>query len=880
MPVVEVSMHGTDVSGRRVPARLIGAINETVDFQLTFRVRGDGVASPTIGIVAEPGGNGALQAGSVQVFRMEPVAVDRFPGWHVRDVPRSQRNATPLDVLVPVNAPSGGIPRTLANGDSLTLWVDVSIPKGTATGLHRLKIELRGKEAAVAQADVELTVLPLVLPDDTAPALIVELNQTALSRQIAATSNDLDRVTRSTMRLLQEHGLNPVLPDVAPRITSVGRGEPQLDWTDYDGLVAPLLDGGAFLNRMPLRHWPLPIRGLLSGAATRSDPQLRPSNTYLRGYIRDVTEHFRQRGWLDRAYALPAVGDDSEWLTAMPRSDTSSACVAYRAFPQDAALDGWVGYRTRSPINPLDIWLAPAQFFDPEAMEQERAGGRRTWMSSDRPPFSGTTSVYARPGDVRILAWQGLALGAEAIHLGSANPWPQTGATPSPQDCLRLDERALLYPGGTFGLTEPVASVRLKELRRAKQDAAYVRLLADRGMDGLAKDLCRRIARFAGTEAYRTHFADGRNGGWVRDVAAFESAREVLIEALASDRVAGSAVDRARTVRSSDAWKRLATATSDVELRIDGARVHWRGAPPNVRAEIEVSASVQQFAAAALLGSLHTPDPPPDWSLAEPSVVEVRPGRDQRLFLRASATSLLADHAGAVTLPLQLLTGDGILARATARIAWAQTSRLARGPRIDGDLADWPAGTTNVAANFISVAVGAPAASKTTALLARDDRFLYVGIVCESPRDDAANRSLARRKGVELDDLIPVDEEDLVEILIDPLNAGSRSPSDLLHVVVKRSGTDLAEKGIGTDPPCSLRAPWAVDLQLATVETSRGWSTEIRIPLAAITDTIDPAAVWGFNVTRWDAATQEFSTWSGATGNAYDPLSLGNLYLP
>jgi hypothetical protein len=206
--------------------------------------------------------------------------------------------------------------------------------------------------------------------------------------------------------------------------------------------------------------------------------------------------------------------------------------------------------------------------------------------------------------------------------------------------------------------------------------------------------------------------------------------------------------------------------------------------------------------------------------------------------------------------------------------------RLGRVPRIDGDLSDWPAGATNVAADFISVAGGAPAARRTTALVARDDQYLYVGVVCEAAPADASTRPLARSKGVQLDDLVPVDDEDLVEILIDPLNAGSRSPSDLVHVVVKRSGTDLAEKGIRTDPPCAVRAPWAVDLQLSTIETARGWSTEIRIPLGAIADEIEPAAVWGFNIARWDASAREFSTWSGATGNAYDPLSLGNLYLP
>ena len=54
----------------------------------------------------------------------------------------------------------------------------------------------------------------------------------------------------------------------------------------------------------------------------------------------------------------------------------------------------------------------------------------------------------------------------------------------------------------------------------------------------------------------------------------------------------------------------------------------------------------------------------------------------------------------------------------------------------------------------------------------------------------------------------------------------------------------------------------------------------MRIPFEAFNEDGVGHAIWGFNVTRFDAARQSFSTWSGARGNAYDPLSLGNLYLP
>jgi hypothetical protein len=55
---------------------------------------------------------------------------------------------------------------------------------------------------------------------------------------------------------------------------------------------------------------------------------------------------------------------------------------------------------------------------------------------------------------------------------------------------------------------------------------------------------------------------------------------------------------------------------------------------------------------------------------------------------------------------------------------------------------------------------------------------------------------------------------------------------------------------------------------------------EMRIPLNAFDLPPRQESLWCFNVTRFDAEHQEFSTWSATVGNAYDPLSLGNLYLP
>jgi len=263
---------------------------------------------------------------------------------------------------------------------------------------------------------------------------------------------------------------------------------------------------------------------------------------------------------------------------------------------------------------------------------------------------------------------------------------------------------------------------------------------------------------------------------------------------------------------------------------------------------------------------------------------ELRPGESRSLTLRARGN--LRRIAASARPPLTVsLSSDDETVSTTAKLPLVTAAPVTHPLRIDGHLSDWPARADNVLSDFelISPAAGVgrdqqsrrPAAG-TSAFVLRDDRSLYIGINCETTAGSAPRST---RKSVRYDDMVPVGEE-LVEVLIDPSNLGSRSPADLYHIVVKRSGADLIEKGIGFDPPWSERASWAADIDIATRDEGERWTAEIRIPLAAFVPGPHRGEVWGLNITRFEPTGQEFSTWSGAVGNAYDPLSLGNVYLP
>ena len=239
-----------------------------------------------------------------------------------------------------------------------------------------------------------------------------------------------------------------------------------------------------------------------------------------------------------------------------------------------------------------------------------------------------------------------------------------------------------------------------------------------------------------------------------------------------------------------------------------------------------------------------------------------------------------------VELPIEVATDDGVVHSVSAGVSCVTALPALGSIQIDGDLSDWPVGRSNVCSNFTlicgsgpptPVTVQATPIHRTLSFVLRDDEYLYIAVNCES--DSRLTSPQSRRKEVRYDDMIPVGEE-LIEILIDPLNAGTRSPSDLYHIVVKYDGGDLVEQGIRFDPPCGSRRHWPVDIEVATQVSSGRWTAEVRVPLRAFGDVPADHAVWGFNVTRFDVVNQEFSTWSKAVRNAYDPASLGNLLLP
>ncbi|MGB0716801.1 MAG: hypothetical protein ACPGXK_13040, partial [Phycisphaerae bacterium] len=601
-------------------------------------------------------------------------------------------------------------------------------------------------------------------------------------------------------------------------------------------------------------------------------------------------DHFQKMGWHDRSALL---------LNASPGYDESSVHrfastvsrirrhhkardeipIVSSYFPADPAEFGWRAFAFESVPQDVGIWAPDARYFDGTSITIGRQDDVRAWLRPSIPPFSGTTSVYGRPTDTACLGWQALRYQCQRIVLGPVNRWPVPELGVSPQSCIDVDHHTLIYPGTPFGLDSPVPSVRLMQLRRAVEDTQLFRLLAEADRQRL-EPMVSRLAGAIGTDTLRSHFQDPFPPSWPSKLRVYSIARDVMREYLAM-RIEGR---RDQAGRTKILEKRLLEETATVDFLVDGTRLRLLETPEGGRVQLATAASVSNSTDQPVVINLAATPLGPGWETVYTSPLRSVPAGSRTLYnLTTEGPGLSLNEDGLIAQVIASKKDSTVDAASDldgyAPVACVTAHQVASGPLIDGDLSDWPRAQGQRAGNFRVIARGNPGDDRqptlgTTVQVARDNAYLYLGFRCE-----AASVESQRDNRVRYDELVPV-AGDAVEILIDPLNTATRSPSDIRHVLLKRSGGYLAEIGIGVEPAIGSRRAWPVDLDYAIVESDGFWSAEVRIPISSVIEGTnvdeDEFVVWGLNFCRFDAVHREYSTWSGATGLSYDPQSFGN----
>ncbi len=452
-------------------------------------------------------------------------APETFRLWYVRDGEWVPEVCLPHGEAFSIPTADNGIDGQTNQSVLLDYYVPHDCPPGQYVG--EVRVTADGAEALIP---ARIVVAEPVLPD--ALGFVLELNSYGdVAGQYGLGGDDPAYVPieRAYHRMAHAHRANwNPLPYSQNGSVSAGMAPPlagqdgQLrvaDWGVWDARFGPLLDGSAFADLpragVPVQSLYLPFNecwpasmDLYSGAVqTREYPQLLIDHAmtappieqafapeYAEGFeavLAEYREHFEERQWarswlhfyLNNKYDFrnPDQGGrgTSWWLLDEPMHRDDWLALRFYAAMFHRAMDGSpLPFVSRGDVSRPQwqpSWMDGA--FDLMCISSELFAHPRLCRElAERRPLTywhyGTANAVGRSNLESVAwSWQAYLAGADGIL-----PWNSIGSESSYRE---PDPTALLYPGTPLGLQGPVASLRLKALRRGAQDAEYLRLLAE-----------------------------------------------------------------------------------------------------------------------------------------------------------------------------------------------------------------------------------------------------------------------------------------------------------------------------------------------------------------------------------------------------------------
>ena len=330
---------------------------------------------------------------------------------------------------------------------------------------------------------------------------------------------------------------------------------------------------------------------------------------------------------------------------------------------------------------------------------------------------------------------------------------------------------------------------------------------------------------------YETSFLDAQLPPWNANDSAWEHARQLMADQLLTT-LDGDPNDPAQQLPASLRWRNFIDETRDVSCDVIGVRVNPTVGLLGGTIGVDVLTRIHNRKRLPIVGHLGFGPLPVGWSTdsTEGVAVQVEPGESRPVTLSAKASGLTWDENGVRRIPLRLSLDDDQPILCEARLCHITPQQLSDPILVDGVLDDWPTGVGNHASDFRLICGSVPgenlahkdhSRNATHFFAAVDEDTLLFAVKCDTDlrESDVVSNVVP---GISPDG-IPYAGE-MVEILLDPANTGTRIPSDLYRIVVGPAGATW-EKGITTYPPVgadgTLACRYSACLQVATRRLDR-----------------------------------------------------------
>jgi hypothetical protein len=395
---------------------------------------------------------------------------------------------------------------------------------------------------------VELTVLPVTLPDEFhagVGSVSYDFVGIHLAQRGPEAVHDFFRMVHAHRLTVDALYLHPHWQDG------------QIDWQDYDAIVAPLLDGTAFAPdgsggyvgpgaNQPVRRFVLPVDWNWPVPPSHSEYE----DSFTRALV-EVERHILERGWTRTQWSLfinstdePRRLEDFEALRRYGRLLRQAPLRQADLFRHriDAGpfksigrqLPGWDLDRIFREVGEvIDIWnsCAGVPYVPAAAMAQRLAQQphEEAWFyfsNTAGEPAVGSLLIDGEALGPRTWGWilwrYGFAAGV-SWEIG----WPSPSCL-SNSRCSGFGlhgDASLVYLADALGVPGRVLpSIRLKNLRRGAEDYEYLWLLRQAGQGQLAEAYAYSLV----PRALDDRLVENMAGAWHHDPSAWERVRREM----------------------------------------------------------------------------------------------------------------------------------------------------------------------------------------------------------------------------------------------------------------------------------------------------------------------------------------------------------------
>ncbi len=487
--------------GKSNRVRLVAARGEIVAFQIAVEVKDRPLKDVRVELTDLKGPSVAIGRDSVRTFRMWYVQADGK--WH-------EEYAVPLIHTFDLPAADNAVP----NQKLQAVYVDIAVPQDLALGVYSgtVLVTAAGSPAPL-RLGLDIAVYPVSIPEEM--TFNAELNcynppGGEVGSDYFYAAHRLAHYHRCTLNTVPYSQTGRIPEGYAPAIAGKGADVHITDWSAFDKVIGPLLDGSAFLGNprrgvpvktfyLPLcEHWPLPFRDYYP---FQGDPRQQSDTVrhmfaappieqafpaaYREGFInvaREVAQHLQAKGWTRTDYQAylndkpnfggtwwtldePSGRDDWQALrfwAGLVKQGAAGAKGLHLFFRGDVSRSWW-------QYDQLD-GLMDTIYYNGEIFDLPRFAKEYNRRIPDPHVYGAANEVSH--SDHETAAW---CLKAAALGLNGVLPWDSLGEA----DSLReASQTTLIVPGNLAGYAGPVASLRVFALRRGAQDVELLKLLA------------------------------------------------------------------------------------------------------------------------------------------------------------------------------------------------------------------------------------------------------------------------------------------------------------------------------------------------------------------------------------------------------------------